>query len=85
MLVLEGAARAGVAAGTTEAGATELTVVHAPGPGDDAIVAAARAAPAPVLVWTSDRGLRARLAGPGDIRTAGCGSLWNLLDAAPAC
>jgi hypothetical protein len=57
-----------------------LTVVHAPAAGDDAIVAAARDAAAPVLVFTSDRGLRARLAEVG-AQVRGAGALWDLLDA----
>jgi len=59
VLVLEGRARGGVAAGVT--GAVE--VVHAGGEGDDTIVAeVARAAAAgrPVAVVTADRGLAAR-------------------------
>jgi hypothetical protein len=98
VLVLEGAARGGVAAGAHGADAapgedaTEsspglvaagperaLTVVHAPGAGDDAIVATALAAEPPVLVWTSDRGLRARLVATG-VQVRGAGGLWALLD-----
>ncbi|WP_045876030.1 hypothetical protein [Pseudofrankia sp. DC12] len=94
VLVLEGAARAGVEAGTvyseTQPGSAEnadrpvdsartLTVVHAPGPGDDAIVAAALAAAPPVLVFTSDRALRARITETG-AQVQGAGSLWALLD-----
>lgn len=71
VVVLEGAARAGVAAGPVT---TSVTVVHAPGAGDDAIVAATAdaiaAAPAPgvVRVVTADRALRARVVALG----AGC-------------
>lgn len=106
MLVLEGAARAGVPAGPTTLAARptpgasppslattstptepstpprptpELTVVHAPASGDDAIVATAAAARARVRVFTSDRGLRARLA-EIDARVYGAGALWALLD-----
>lgn len=69
VLVLEGAARAGV---PESDGA--LTVVHAPGEGDDTIVLEAqRAAAAPdgesVVAVTSDRGLKARLSVP--VRGAG--------------
>jgi hypothetical protein len=112
VLVLEGAARGGVPAGTTRlawaaqeppgaaagqapdtvpgeqpqrpaeapGGARSLTVVHAPGSGDDAVVEAARAAAPPVLVVTSDRGLRARLAAVG-ARAVGAGDFQALLDA----
>lgn len=52
--VVEGAAR-GVPA---PAG---IRVVRAPGSGDDALAAEARAIAAPLLVVTADRGLRARL------------------------
>jgi hypothetical protein len=73
-VVLEGAARAGVAAGTVAAG---VTVVHAPAVGDDAIVALVErvmapgpGSPAPpaVRVVTADRALRARVTTLG----AGC-------------
>jgi hypothetical protein len=95
ILVLEGAARAGVQPGTVgtrnqstpaegpnqqpSVSPRSLTVVHAPGSGDDAIVAAARAAAGPVLVFTSDRELRARLTATG-ANVRGSGSLWALLD-----
>ncbi len=63
VLVLEGAARRGRAAGS----AGRLTIVHAPGSGDDEIVLQSRSAD---LVVTADRELRARVAptatqGPG--------------------
>ncbi len=62
VLVLEGAARAGLPEGP-RAG---LLVVHAPGSGDDAIVEeAARRDPASVVVVTADRGLRARVEAVG--------------------
>jgi hypothetical protein len=112
VLVLEGAARGGVPAGTTRVAwpaqeppgpaagqapdtvpreqpqrpaetpgrAHTLTVVHAPGSGDDAVVEAARAAAPPVLVVTSDRGLRERLAGVA-ARVVGAGEFRALLDA----
>jgi hypothetical protein len=94
VLVLEGAARAGVEPGTvlavTQSGLAEnadrpsdsarsLTVVHAPGSGDAAIVAAALAATPPVVVFTSDRALRARVTANG-AQVHGTGSLWALLD-----
>lgn len=95
VLVLEGAARSGVEAGTISTArptlpmapsgtagpppARALTVVHAPGSGDDAIVAAAAGAEPPVLVFTSDRALGARLTAIG-AQVRGSGSLWALLD-----
>ncbi|MBL7518289.1 hypothetical protein I6A84_09230, partial [Frankia sp. CNm7] len=56
-----------------------LTVTHAPGSGDDAVLAAALDAAPPVLVFTSDQGLRARLAEVG-AQVHGAGALWALLD-----
>ena len=100
VVVLEGAARAGAPAGpaapeaapegATEAapeGATEaahVTVVHADGSGDDAIVAAAREAGArdargAVVVVTADRGLRARVEFEG-ATTTGPSWLWESID-----
>jgi hypothetical protein len=63
VLVLEGAARAGVAAG----GAGGVRVVHAVGSGDDTIVDLVRAAGPDrvVTVVTADRGLRERVAALG--------------------
>ena len=64
VLVLEGAARPGVPAGTLGA----LETVHAPGSGDDEVVAqVARATVAGgrVTVVTADRGLRARVVAQG--------------------
>lgn len=59
LLVLEGAARAGVPVGAVG----QVRVVHAPGEGDDEIVAQAAAALSSyaVTVVTADRGLRVRL------------------------
>lgn len=60
VLVLEGKARAGVSTGTGDG----VTTVHAPGEGDDEIVAQAIAraeADDEVSVATADRGLIARL------------------------
>ena len=57
-VVLEGAARSGVA----EASAGVVTVVHAPGSGDDTI--AALAGPG-VTVVTADRGLAERVRAAG--------------------
>ncbi|ETA03309.1 hypothetical protein ThrDRAFT_01656 [Frankia casuarinae] len=106
VVVLEGAARAGVPEGTVRPGkitpekvrpadvapekgrhvparadraAPTIVVVHAPGHGDDAIVAAARDAVAPVVVITSDRQLAGRLRSLGaGVRRSGW--LWELLD-----
>ncbi len=64
VLVLEGAAKSGVA---TDVGGT-LQVVHAPRVGDDEIVAQAEAAAAngeAVTVVTADRGLESRVRGVG--------------------
>ena len=60
-----------------------VTVVRAPGSGDDAVVAAvadAAGGSVDLLVVTADRGLRARLPG---IATAGPGWLLARLDDAP--
>ena len=67
------------AAGEQPAVQVRLTVVHATGAGDDAIVDEARAAEPPVLVFTSDRALRERLVESG-ARVRGSGALWALLD-----
>jgi len=64
VLVLEGAARAGV----PEGGGDGMSVVHASGSGDDAIVALARDAVHaghPVTVVTADRELRDRVRAAG--------------------
>ncbi|MEU2040037.1 NYN domain-containing protein [Nocardia niwae] len=68
VVVLEGAAKAAVAAGDPESGG--VRVVRADGSGDDAIVALVVAAGAersrrPVTVVTADRGLRDRVAAAG--------------------
>jgi hypothetical protein len=57
LVVLEGAARGGVAEGVTEG----VEVVHALGSGDDTIVALVAEAEVPVVVVSSDRGLRRRV------------------------
>jgi hypothetical protein len=55
-----------------------LVVVHAPGSGDDTVTELAATAPRPVVVFTSDRGLRDRVkAVGGDV--AGAGALTRLL------
>lgn len=79
VVVLEGAARAGVEAGARGG----LTIVHAGGSGDDEIVglvasASERDADASVTVVTSDRGLRRRVQDLG-ARTEGPGWLWRRL------
>lgn len=64
VLVLEGAARRGQAAGQHDG----ILTVHAPGSGDDAIVeqvSARRATGDEVLVVTADRQLRHRVAAAG--------------------
>ena len=55
-IVLEGQSRAGVTAGDTSG----VTVVHAPGEGDDTIAAIAAAHPGSIVV-TADRGLAERV------------------------
>jgi hypothetical protein len=57
IVVLEGQARAGVAEGTVEG----VEVVHAPGSGDDSVVRLVAEGSDPMLVVTSDRGLRRRV------------------------
>jgi hypothetical protein len=80
VLVLEGAARDAAAPDETAAGpGTTLAVVHAAAGGDDAIVEVARTAAEPVLVVTSDRGLRARVQALG-ATAVGAGALWRVLD-----
>jgi hypothetical protein len=56
LVVLEGAARRGVAEGMED----DVEVVHAGGEGDDAIAAIAGAAVEPVLLVSADRELRRR-------------------------
>jgi hypothetical protein len=57
-VVLEGKARAGVAAGDADG----VTVVHATGSGDDTLVDVARSAGGPgVVLVTADRALRRRV------------------------
>ena len=57
VVVLEGAARAGVAEGHADG----VQVVHATGEGDDTIAAAAAAAGEPVTVISADRALAERV------------------------
>ncbi len=68
VVVLEGAARRGAEAGTTGG----VTVVHAPGSGDDTLIAVAADANGHVTLVSADRELRQRaevlgadVAGPG--------------------
>jgi hypothetical protein len=56
VLVLEGAARSGVEAGTVDG----ITVVHAPDSGDDALVAVIEAAGGEATLVSADRALRKR-------------------------
>jgi predicted RNA-binding protein with PIN domain len=79
VLVLEGRARAGVAAGT----ASTVEVVHAAGEGDDEVVRRAAAAVrdgASTSVVTADRGLAARVTEAG-AAVVGPGWLLDHLDA----
>ena len=71
VVVLEGAARQGAAEGESEG----VTVVHAPGEGDDTMVAVAEGASGRVTLVSADRGLAARC------RALGCdvvGPTWLL-------
>jgi hypothetical protein len=61
VMVLEGAARRGVEEGVADG----VTVVHAPGDGDDTLASLATTADAPVVLVSADRGLRARVRGSG--------------------
>ena len=56
VVVLEGQARQGVPAGAADG----VTVLHAAGSGDDALVDAASSQPDPVILVTADRELRRR-------------------------
>lgn len=56
VVVLEGAARSGVEAGVSDG----ATVIHAPGSGDDTLVAVAADATSQVTLVTADRALRQR-------------------------
>jgi hypothetical protein len=61
VMVLEGMARRGVEEGVADG----VTVVHAPGDGDDTLASLAATADAPVVLVSADRGLRARVRGSG--------------------
>lgn len=81
VIVVEGAARPGVAPGPAGPG---VEVVHAPGSGDDTIVGVvgtAVAAGDAVRVVTADRGLRDRVGGVG-ATTVGPRWLWDRIDGA---
>jgi predicted RNA-binding protein with PIN domain len=83
LVVLEGAARAGAAESSAESPGDRVEVVHAPGSGDDQIVAAVAAAstaPGGLLVVTADRALRDRVTAAGATVT-GPSWLWQRLDA----
>jgi hypothetical protein len=76
VVVLEGAARGGVDAGT----AAGVTVVHAPGSGDDTLVDVVGETTAPVTLVTADRALRERAKALG-AEVASPGWLLDALDA----
>jgi hypothetical protein len=83
VLVVEGAARAGVEPGTVDG----VRVVHAPRSGDDEIVALVEAATGsaggrPVTVVTADRELRERVEALG-AEAVGPQWLWRQLDRDP--
>lgn len=76
IVVLEGASRRGVQEGTADG----VTVIHAPGSGDDRLVAVAAETGDPVTLVSADRGLRQRVEALGaDVR--GPSWLTNLLEA----
>ena len=61
VMVIEGTARRGVEEGVADG----VTVVHAPGEGDDTLAGLAATADTPVVVVSADRGLRARVRDSG--------------------
>jgi hypothetical protein len=75
VVVLEGAARRGVEEGTVDG----VNVVHAPGSGDDMLIAVATDATGPVTLVSADRALRRRAEALG-ARVAGPGWLLDVLD-----
>jgi hypothetical protein len=77
VVVLEGGARPGVGAGEVDG----VTVLHAPGSGDEALVAVAAGAEAddPVTLVSADRALRRRAEALG-ARVVGPGWLLELLE-----
>jgi len=75
VVVLEGAARDGVEAGIADG----VTVVHAPGSGDDTLIAVTADANSQVTLVSADRALRQRAEALG-ADVAGPGWLIELLD-----
>jgi hypothetical protein len=75
VVVLEGAARGGVEEGETG----DVRVVHAPGSGDDMLIALAGEATGQVTLVSADRGLRQRAEALG-ATMAGPGWFLDLLD-----
>jgi hypothetical protein len=76
VVVLEGAARGGVEEGIADG----VRVLHAPGSGDDMLIAVATDAAGHVTLVSADRALRQRAEALG-ARVAGPGWLIDLLDA----
>jgi hypothetical protein len=75
VVVLEGAARRGADAGTVDG----VTVLHAPGSGDDLLIEVAADATGEVTLVSADRALRRRAEAVGS-RLVGPGWLIDLLD-----
>jgi hypothetical protein len=75
VVVLEGAARGGVEAGSADG----VTVVHAPGSGDDMLIAVTADATSQVTLVSADRALRQRAEALG-AGVASPGWLIDLLD-----
>lgn len=75
VVVLEGQARGGVEPGVADG----VTVVHAPGSGDDMLVAVIAEATSPITLVTADRELRERAEASGAV-VARPGWLIDLLD-----
>lgn len=75
VVVLEGAARNGVGEGVSDG----VTVLHAPGSGDDLLLAVTADATSQVTLVSADRALRQRAEGLG-AEVAGPGWLIDLLD-----
>lgn len=74
VVVLEGQAKQGAEAGT----ANGVTVVHAPGQGDDTLVALAAESREPVVLVSADRGLADRVRRAG-VDVVGPSWLWDRL------
>ncbi len=79
VVVLEGQAKRGVAAGTADA----VEVVHAPGEGDDTLVAVAAASDEPVVLVSADRELGERVRRSG-ADVVGPMWLWERLGSTPS-